>query len=103
MNMSAAEALIEDRRLRILKSLEEMQDRRLNEDVLVRMIAASGRPIDIDTLRADLTFLQHQGCVAIEKLPRMHGDLWVANMTDTGARVGSGVQRLHGVARNLMF
>ena len=35
MNMSAAQALIEDRRLRILKSLEEMQDRRLNEDVLV--------------------------------------------------------------------
>ncbi|MCE2563759.1 hypothetical protein [Komagataeibacter sp. FNDCF1] len=101
--MSAAEALIEDRRLRILKSLEEMQDRRLNEDVLVRMIAASGQSIDIDTLRADLTFLQHQGCVAIEKLPRMHGDLWVVNMTDKGARVASGVQRLHGVARNLMF
>ena len=103
MNMSAASALIEDRRLRILKSLEEMQDRRLNEDVLVRMIAASGQSIDIDTLRADLTFLQHQACVSIETLPRVHGALGVVNMTGIGTRGASGVQRLHGVARNLMF
>ncbi|WP_308719207.1 hypothetical protein [Komagataeibacter xylinus] len=102
--MSAAAAIIEDRRLRVLKSINEMGNRMLNEEVLLRVVVASGRATDFDTMRADLAFLEHAGCVRIEKMPRTPStDMWLAHLTDAGVRAADGLQKIAGVAHGLMF
>lgn len=102
--MSAAAAIIEDRRLRVLMSINEMGNRMLNEEVLLRIVASSGRATDFDTMRADLEFLQNAGCLRLEKLPRTTStDMWLAHLTDAGIRAAEGLQKITGVARSLMF
>jgi hypothetical protein len=104
MTMSAAAAIIEDRRLRVLMSINEMGNRMLNDEVLLRIVVSSGRATDFDTMRADLDFLERAGCVRVEKLPRQTAsDIWVAHLTDAGIRAAECVQKITGVARNLMF
>nr|WP_298797501.1 hypothetical protein [uncultured Acetobacter sp.] len=100
--MSTSQALIENRRLRVLQSLHEVGDGRMGEPVLLRVLRLEGCPTDFDVLRADLDWLEHQSCIRIEKLPtETPGDVvWVAVLTATGSRVVDGVQRINGVARS---
>lgn len=98
--MSVVERIVGDRRQQVLTSLNEMANHMLNEDVILRAVIMTGREIDHDILRDDLTFLQARGCVRIEKLPRGNGDdLWKVVLTDMGHRVVYGEQTVNGVAR----
>lgn len=99
--MTAA-TIIEDRRLRVLKSIQQMGDDRLSEIILTRALRADGYPADFDTIRADFTWLERQGCLRVEKLPTDGRDeIWVGVLTAAGSRVADGIQMIHGVARSL--
>lgn len=102
--MSVARVLVEDGRLRILKALKEISDGRMGEPVLLRVLRAEGCPVDFDRLRADLDWLEQNGCLRIERLPteRPGDTVWAAVLTDTGSRVAEGVQRINGVAISLV-
>jgi hypothetical protein len=100
--MSVAVAIIEDRRLRVLKSIQEMGDGRLSEIILIRAMKAEGMPADFDTVRADLGWLERQGCLRIEKIPTDTSEqIWVGELTSTGVRVAEGMQTVTGIARSL--
>lgn len=89
-----------DRRRKVLDALAQMQNGLLGEDVILRAVCESGRDTDRDTMRDDLTFLQHRHCVAIEKIPRTNGELWRARLTDDGLLAARGQLVLSGVARH---
>lgn len=101
--MRVTQVLIEDRRLRVLKSLKEIADGRIGEPVLLRVLKAEGCVTDFDTLRADMGWLEHQGCLRIEKLPTETPNdvVWVAVLSNTGSRVADGLQQISGVAVSL--
>lgn len=101
--MSVAQVLMEDRRLRVLKTLKEISDGRMGEPVLLRVLKAEGCVTDFDTLRTDMGWLEQQGCLRVEKLPTEtpHESVWVAVLTSTGSRVAEGLQRITGVAVSL--
>ena len=102
--MGVTQVLIEDRRLRVLKALKEISDGRMGEPVLLRVLRAEGCVTDFDTLRADLDWMQRQGCVRVEKLPTETPNevVWVGVLTTTGSRVADGVQRINGIAASLV-
>ncbi len=100
--MTVATVLIEDRRLRVLKAIQQMGDDRLSEIILTRALKADGYPADFDTIRADFTWLERQGCLRVERLPTDSRDeIWVGVLTAAGSRVADGVQMVHGIARSL--
>lgn len=101
--MRVTQVLIEDRRLRVLKSLKEIADGRIGEPVLLRVLKAEGCVTDFDTLRADMGWLEHQGCLRIEKLPTETPNdvVWVAVLSSIGSRVADGLQHISGVAVSL--
>nr|WP_298797454.1 hypothetical protein [uncultured Acetobacter sp.] len=88
-----------DRRRKVLDALSQMRDGMLSEDVILRAVCETGRDTDRDTMRDDLMFLQSRHCVAIEKLPRVGGELWLARLTDDGLRAAQGALIVSGVAR----
>ncbi|ATJ89413.1 hypothetical protein HK16_10700 [Acetobacter senegalensis] len=97
--MSPATEIAADRRRKVLDALAQMRDGQLSEDVILRAVCETGRDTDRDTMRDDLTFLQHRHCVAIEKLPRHAGELWLIRLTDDGLRAAQGALIVAGVAR----
>ncbi|WP_143217722.1 hypothetical protein [Acetobacter persici] len=97
--MSADMVVAADRRRKVLDALSQMQDGLLSEDVILRAVCETGRATDRDTMRDDLMFLQHRHCVAIEKLPRVGGELWRVRLTDDGLRAAQGALIVNGVAR----
>lgn len=99
--MSVTQAIVGDRRRCVLESLSEMGSHMLNEDVILRAVIESGRPTDHDTMRDDLAFLEKRGCVRVEKLPKIDGDLWKVVLTPAGLRVAQGIQVVSGVAQAL--
>ena len=99
--MSLREIMDADRRLVVLRLLEEAQGYALNEAVLEKSLAhvgvlATGR----DIVRGHLAWLDQQGLVTIERLA-LDGaakDLWVAHATKLGTEVAKG-RPWPGVAR----
>lgn len=98
--MSVTMEIAADRRKKVLDALDQMQNGLLGEDVILRAVCESGRDTDRDTMRDDLTFLQHRHCVAIEKLPRANGELWRVRLTDDGLLAARGQLIVAGVARH---
>jgi DNA-binding transcriptional ArsR family regulator len=98
--MSLQQLLDEDRRLVILRCLEEASDYSLNENLVERMLVrlrlgVVGR----DIVRAHLAWLEQHGLVTVDKLPAGAGrDLWVGTLTKTGQEVAQG-RPWPGVAR----
>ena len=93
-----AAMLAEDRRLIILRSLADVPNYRLNEQVLQTGLNAFGHHAGRDLVRADILYLAEHGLVRVEKLPAPGGELWLAALTAIGEDVANG--RLHpGVAR----
>ncbi|KDE20670.1 hypothetical protein AZ09_04285 [Acetobacter aceti 1023] len=88
-----------DRRRKVLDALSQMQDGLLCEATILRAVCESGRDTDRDTMRDDLTFLEHRHCVAIEKMPRSGGELWRVRLTDDGLLAAQGKLLVNGVAR----
>lgn len=95
--MSGLAALLtEDRRLTILRALAEDHDHTINEFVLRRALSSLGHDVFLETLRADLRWLEEQRLLTLERLNQ--DAVWVATATEDGVKVARG--RPHqGVAR----
>jgi hypothetical protein len=95
--MSFVETLAENRRLIILRALDEAGFS-ANETVLKQVTESLGHQPTRDLIRADLTYLAEHGLVKLEKLDVQSGQLWVVRLTTPGQEVAQG--RVYpGVAR----
>lgn len=90
--MSLQRLIDEDRRLCILRCLDEAEGRELNEDLLIRMVQHFRLGvIGPDVVRGHLTWLAGQSLVAVDELDRPAGrKLWVAKLTALGQSVARG-------------
>ena len=95
--MSMVTVMAEDRRLVILRALDE-SGYQANESVLRKGLAVFGHAVTHDTVRADIEFLRAQGLVRVEVLHPASGDLWLVHLLDAGMDVARGVYH-PGVAR----
>ena len=82
--------LTEDRRLKILEALAEVDDYRLSEGGLVSVMQHYALMGDPDLVRADLIFLERHQLIRLEKLNSGRGEVWVAILTEDGSRVARG-------------
>lgn len=96
--MSFNNLLAEDRRLVILRSLEEIAGNTANDSVLRTALEHVGHQVGRDIVRADLTWLEEHSLVSIEKMTMPSGVLWRVQLTEAGEDVARG--RFHpGVKR----
>src|SRR6218665_2231082 len=93
--MNYAEFLEQDRRLVLLKGLEGATQFTSNSFVLGRYAAAVGHSVSADRLSTDLTWLQEQGLVELEK----NGAVLVAKLTMRGLDVATGRATVPGVQK----
>jgi hypothetical protein len=84
--MSMQEIMAENRRLIMLRALDE-SGYAANETVLKSVVETFGHHPSRDMIRADFVFLAEHGLVRVEKLPVQSGELWVAHLLT--ARGGS--------------
>lgn len=98
--MSLQQLIDEDRRLVILRSLAEAHDYSLNESLIEKMLARLRLGIvGRDVLRGQITWLEQQGLVRIERLDlNSERELWVAQLTKLGGEVAGG-RPWPGIAR----
>lgn len=88
--------ITEDRRLTVLRTLEQDPDYSVNDFVLKRALEAMGHGVSRDVLRGDLVWLRDQGLLRIREMD--DGAIWVATASEDGVDVARG--RPHpGVAR----
>ena len=93
------ERLAQDRRLVVLRSLEEAQGSRLNDSVLQQAIEFIGHVTTHDMVRADVQWLEDHNLVRIEKLAVKSGELWIVHLTPSGEEVAQGRREHPGVRR----
>nr|WP_294915373.1 hypothetical protein [uncultured Neokomagataea sp.] len=99
MNSAVRRALSEDRRWFILDALAQMENRALNDDIILMSIRTMGRPAMADDIRDDLELLEREQCVTLERLPRSPGRyVWVATLTAEGLQVRDNTRSVPGVA-----
>jgi hypothetical protein len=95
--MSLADVLAEDRRLIVLRALDE-GDMHANETVLKQMVVALGHAPSREMIRGDLTFLAENRLIRLDKATVQTGELWIAHLTADGQDVARG-RSYPGVAR----
>lgn len=93
------EVLAQDRRLALLRSLDEAPGSQLNEGTAQHALEYLGHKVGHDIVRADFGWLTEHGLVRVEKLSVPIGELWVAHLTTAGSDVASGRSHHPGVAR----
>ena len=94
--MSAFNELVEaDRRLVILRVLEEDAGYSQNEYVIQTCVEALGHNVSQDRLRTDLAWLSEQGLITVETISGVR----VARLTARGADVAQGKTTVPGVKR----
>ncbi|ENX02669.1 hypothetical protein F900_01115 [Acinetobacter modestus] len=94
--MRYADALKEDMRLVVLRSLSELPTYRSNSSVLHDFITRYGHSFSRDQLRTELHWLAEQGLLEIEE---NLGTVFVVKLTERGADVAKGLVITHGVKR----
>lgn len=95
--MSFAQIQAEDRRLIILRALDE-SNYHANETVLKQVTEQLGHLPSRELIRADIGFLAEHGLIRLERLATQSGELWIAHLLAGGRDVARG--RAHaGVAR----
>jgi hypothetical protein len=90
--------MAEDRRLIILRALNEVSGMTLNETIIKMAVNEFGHNAGRDMVRGDLTWLADQRLVRLEKLTVPAGEFWVAHLTNDGDEVALG-RAFPGVAR----
>jgi len=93
--MSFEDTLSADRRLVILRALQQDPGFDLNAAVLLGVLESFGHRISHDRLRADLEWLAEQGYCTLQAVATIQ----VARITDRGADVALGRTVVHGVRR----
>lgn len=91
--MNFAEFQEQDRRLVLLKALENAAQYRANAFLLRRYADAVGHVVSADRIEQDLAWLGEQGLIAVEKT----GSVTVATLTQRGLDVATGRARVPGV------
>jgi hypothetical protein len=94
-----AEELAADRRLVILRALTEAPGGAMNEDVCKTALGVFGHKVSGDLVRGDLHFLGAHSLIRLEKIAAARGELWIAQITGSGADVAEGTKTYRGVAR----
>lgn len=95
-DMNAFGDLVEaDRRLVILRCLNEDPGYSLNESVLESMLDALGHNVSRDRIRTDLGWLREQGLVEINEVVNVQ----VAKVTCRGIDVATGKATVPGIKR----
>lgn len=95
--MSFAETLIADRRLVILRLLDQAPGFTLNDSILYAALAEVGHRATRDQVRTDIAWLGEQQLVSIE--PFDGGKVQVATLTERGSDVQAGRATVPGVKR----
>jgi len=90
-----AELMDADRRLVILRTLEEDAGYRLNESVIQSCLQALGHDVSRDRVRTDLQWLAEQGLVELETVV----SVLVATLTQRGSDAACGRAVVPGVKR----
>ncbi|MDD5539203.1 MAG: ArsR family transcriptional regulator [Candidatus Marinimicrobia bacterium] len=93
--MEFSELVDSDRRLVILRALEEDAGYSLNESVIQSVLEALGHNVSRDRVRTDLVWLKEQGLLTIEEVVKVY----VATITARGADVVHGRATVPGVKR----
>jgi len=93
---SYREVLAEDRRLCILRLLEESPAYEANDSTLNTLLRRLGNAVSRDALRTELQWLQEQGVLSIDQLAE---HLWIARITERGLDVARGLAVVHGIKR----
>lgn len=100
--MSLADVLAADRRGIILRVLHDQGDFGLNDGVIQDALDLSGHKVSRDVVRTELSWLEEQGFVHIDKLQTSFDKatgLWVANLTQRGEEIATGRSKNPGVKR----
>lgn len=93
--MSFEKILTEDRRLVILRILQEQVSYKANSSVLAMAMEHFGHALSRDYMRTQLAWLAEQGLVVIDDI----GPVLVATLTTRGQEVAKGVAVVPGVSR----
>lgn len=96
--MSYNDYVAEDRRLVILKLLEEDQGGSHNHAVLQEALRRWGHTMSRDQVKAELAWLEDQGLVTVQKVGEGN-PYHVATITDRGCDVATGAASVPGVKR----
>ncbi len=89
------EFIAEDRRLSILKILEQDAGYSINAHVLQRCLEAVGHEVSMDRLKTDLAWLEEQSLVRLDMVAGLH----VARLTSRGTDTARGRIVIPGVRR----
>ena len=94
--MSAfAHLMAEDRRLAMLRFLEEEPGHSLNTSMLQTCLCAIGHQCSRDVVATAAAWLEEQGLIVCESV----GPVQVCSLTERGADVARGLARVPGVKR----
>ncbi len=93
--MSMEKIMQEDRRLVILRSLNEMSGYEANESIINQCLEAYGHNVSRDTVRTELAWLQEQQLVSIRDV----SGYMVAKLSIRGGDVATGKATAPGVKR----
>tara|TARA_B100001939_G_scaffold72990_1_gene61153 strand:- start:8400 stop:8702 length:303 start_codon:yes stop_codon:yes gene_type:complete len=94
--MSLSKVITEDRRLCILRLLNEEPDYSINHSVMKQALDALGHGTSEDVVLSEIAWLEEQGLVTVSTLD--HG-LKIVRITMRGSDVAAGRARVPGVKR----
>jgi DeoR/GlpR family transcriptional regulator of sugar metabolism len=94
--MSYLTHVAENRRLTILRLLEQQPDYSLNDAVIQLSLGPFAHNVSRDVVHTDLRWLEEQGLVTVDVVA---GTCWVAKITTRGVDVALGRTVVPGVQR----
>ncbi len=92
---SFAEHLAEDRRLVILRLLEQSPGYEANESMIGAVLPDIGHVVSRDQVRTDFAWLKEQGLLMLEELAMV----MIAKLTQRGVEAALGIITVPGVKR----
>lgn|GEM_PF-2073899 len=97
--MSFSEYMAKDRRLALLRFLDDAPERKLNIAVIQTALDGVAHSVSRDIIETDMELLEEHGFVRIERLPLRSGELLIGHLTEAGCDAANGRRRSPVVAR----
>lgn len=97
--MSFREVLDRDRRLALLRFLDEAPEGTMNDSVLKTALSQIGHGVARDVIGADLLLLEEHGLVHLDRLNLSAGEIIVASIREDGSDIAAGRRSSTVVAR----